>query len=90
MPADNTAVKKDNTAVNKGDRTAGAPTADQQSNGKSDLEMTRQIRRAIVGDKSLSTYAHNVKIVTQHGGAITAANRREGGACLEVWLPAPR
>lgn len=28
-------------------------------------------------------------IVTQHGGAITAANRREGGACLEVWLPAP-
>ena len=29
-------------------------------------------------------------IVTQHGGTITAANRREGGACLEVWLPAPR
>ena len=26
-------------------------------------------------------------IVTQHGGAITATNRREGGACLEVWLP---
>ncbi len=29
-------------------------------------------------------------IVTQHGGAITATNRREGGACLEVWLPAAR
>lgn len=29
-------------------------------------------------------------IVTQHGGVITASNRREGGACLEVWLPAPR
>ena len=28
-------------------------------------------------------------IITQHGGTITAANRREGGACLEVWLPAP-
>jgi two-component system C4-dicarboxylate transport sensor histidine kinase DctB len=26
-------------------------------------------------------------IVTQHGGAITASNRKEGGACLEVWLP---
>jgi len=26
-------------------------------------------------------------IVTQHGGTITASNRREGGACLEVWLP---
>jgi signal transduction histidine kinase len=29
-------------------------------------------------------------IVTQHGGTNTASNRREGGACLEVWLPAPR
>jgi signal transduction histidine kinase len=28
-------------------------------------------------------------IITQHGGTITAANRPEGGACLEVWLPAP-
>jgi signal transduction histidine kinase len=27
-------------------------------------------------------------IVTQHGGSITASNRAEGGACLEVWLPA--
>ncbi|HYK62329.1 MAG TPA: ATP-binding protein [Bryobacteraceae bacterium] len=27
-------------------------------------------------------------IVTQHGGAISASNRNEGGACLEVWLPA--
>jgi signal transduction histidine kinase len=27
-------------------------------------------------------------IVTQHGGTISAANRPEGGACLEVWLPA--
>ena len=29
-------------------------------------------------------------IVTQHGGSITASNRAEGGACLEVWLPAER
>jgi signal transduction histidine kinase len=29
-------------------------------------------------------------IVTQHGGTIAAGNRAEGGACLEVWLPAPR
>jgi hyperosmotically inducible protein len=57
----------DNTAVNKRDRTATAQTADQQSNGRSDLETSRQIRRAIVNDKSLSTYAHNIKIITQHG-----------------------
>ena len=31
------------------------------------------------------TIAHG--IVTQHGGTITASNRKEGGACLEVWLP---
>jgi signal transduction histidine kinase len=29
-------------------------------------------------------------IVTQHGGTIAASNRAEGGACLEVWLPAAR
>jgi signal transduction histidine kinase len=29
-------------------------------------------------------------IVTQHGGTVTAANREDGGARLEVWLPAPR
>ena len=29
-------------------------------------------------------------IVTQHGGTISASNRAEGGACLEVWLPAAR
>jgi signal transduction histidine kinase len=27
-------------------------------------------------------------IVTQHGGTIAASNRQEGGARLEVWLPA--
>jgi osmotically-inducible protein OsmY len=27
----------------------------------------RKIRRAVVADKSLSTYAHNVKIVAQNG-----------------------
>jgi hyperosmotically inducible protein len=32
-----------------------------------DREITRKIRAAIVGDKSLSTYAHNIKIITQDG-----------------------
>jgi SH3 domain-containing YSC84-like protein 1 len=54
----------DNTANNQA---ASAPTADQQGNGKSDLQLTASIRRSIVADGSLSTYAHNVKIVVQNG-----------------------
>jgi hyperosmotically inducible protein len=57
----------DNTRVNKRDRAAAQPTADQQQNNRSDVTITRDIRRAIVADKRLSTYAHNVKIITQQG-----------------------
>jgi hyperosmotically inducible protein len=57
----------DNTKVNARDRKAGARTADQQSQAKSDVETTRQIRRAIVADKQLSTNAHNVKVITKAG-----------------------
>jgi hyperosmotically inducible periplasmic protein len=60
----------DNTKVNKQDRAAGAVTADQQKENRSDRELTQQIRKAVTADKSLSTYAHNVKIVAQ-GGAVT-------------------
>jgi osmotically-inducible protein OsmY len=42
-------------------------TADQQSNAKSDVELTRRIRRAVVKDHSLSMLAHNVKIVSANG-----------------------
>jgi hyperosmotically inducible protein len=42
-------------------------TADQQKENRSDRELTRDIRRAIVKDKSLSTDAHNVKVVAAKG-----------------------
>ncbi len=61
------AQEPDNTAVNKRDRSASEPTADQQKMNAGDRTITRQIRRAIVSDKSLSTYAHNVKIIAQNG-----------------------
>jgi hyperosmotically inducible protein len=57
----------DNSKVNQQDRSTAEPTADQQKNNKTDLEITRDIRRSLMNDKSLSTYAHNVKIITQHG-----------------------
>jgi hyperosmotically inducible periplasmic protein len=60
----------DNTKVNKRDRNKAEPTADQQKENRSDRDLTKQIRRALVKDKSLSTYAHNVKIISQ-GGMVT-------------------
>ena len=42
-------------------------TADNQPNAKSDLQITAKIRRTIISDKNLSTYAHNVKIITANG-----------------------
>lgn len=53
----------DNTKANKGIET----TAEQQGEKGADRKTTQQIRRAIVKDKSLSTYAHNVKIITKNG-----------------------
>lgn len=64
----NTAIAKpDNTKVNQRDRNKAEPTADQQRENKSDRELARQIRRALVKDKSLSTYAHNIKVISQDG-----------------------
>jgi len=57
----------DNTKVNTRDRQPSAVTADQQKNNKGDLETTRQIRKALTDDKSLSTYAHNIKVITRNG-----------------------
>lgn len=60
-------TQPDNTRVNKEDRSSTAVTADQQKNNHSDRYLTQQIRKAVMADKSLSTYAHNVKIVSQNG-----------------------
>jgi hyperosmotically inducible periplasmic protein len=60
-------TKPDNTKVNKRDRKAGEATADQQKVNPTDRELTRNIRRSIMADKSLSSYAHNVKIISQNG-----------------------
>jgi hyperosmotically inducible periplasmic protein len=56
--------QQDNTSNNK-DQTR--PTADQQNENASDRATTQQIRKAIHDDKDLSTYAHNIKIITQEG-----------------------
>ena len=57
----------DNTKMNKQDNGENGTTAQQQKETPADREMTQQVRKAIMADKSLSTYAHNVKIVSQNG-----------------------
>jgi hyperosmotically inducible protein len=57
----------DNTKVNERDKSSSEPTADQQKDNRSDRGITQQIRQSVMKDKSLSTYAHNVKIISQDG-----------------------
>lgn len=53
----------DNSAQNK----SQTQTADNQSNTKSDRMTTANVRKAIMADKDLSVYGHNVKIITLNG-----------------------
>jgi hyperosmotically inducible protein len=59
--------KPDNTKVNKRDRNPGEVTADQQKGNAADRELTKKIRQSIMADKALSSYAHNIKIISQDG-----------------------
>jgi hyperosmotically inducible protein len=56
-PPDNTKQNKDQTS----------PTADQQKMNPADRVLTQKIRKAIHEDTTLSTYAHNIKIISQDG-----------------------
>ena len=57
----------DNTAVNQRDRGHQTLTPIDQSSNPADLQTTRNIRRSLVEDDSLSTDARNIKIITLNG-----------------------
>jgi hyperosmotically inducible protein len=61
---DSQQTSPDNTKQNKDQ---APPTADQQKMNPADRAITQKIRKAIHDDTSLSTYAHNIKIITQDG-----------------------
>ena len=61
--AQDAASKPDNSAQNKGQD----QTAQDQSNVQSDRETTAKVRKALIADKDLSMYAHNIKIITRNG-----------------------
>jgi osmotically-inducible protein OsmY len=54
----------DNSGVNQNQN---PPTADQQKMNPADRDLTKKIRMALHDDKSLSMYAHNIKIISQDG-----------------------
>ena len=57
----------DNTKVNQRDQSQNEATADKQKENGTDRQLAQQIRRALVKDKSLSTNAHNIKVIAQNG-----------------------
>lgn len=63
-------TQPDNTANNANDH-AHSQTPMDQSNDAKDIEITAEIRRAVVDDATMSTNAKNVKIITAKGGAVT-------------------
>jgi osmotically-inducible protein OsmY len=64
------AKEVDNTKMNQRDSQSNTLTPEDQSQASNaDVELTRRIRQELVNDKSLSTNAQNVKIITVNGVA---------------------
>ena len=57
----------DNTKNNKGDQSSDATTADKQKMNPADRDLTKKIRTPRCTAILLSTYAHNIKIISQDG-----------------------
>jgi hyperosmotically inducible protein len=60
----------DNTKSNQTDASNREVTADSQKENETDRGLVSRIRKSLMADKALSTYAHNVKIVAI-GGQVT-------------------
>jgi len=67
MQSTNQTAAPDNTKSNREDPSNMNQTADRQPNNTTDMDVTRRIRSSVIADKNLSTYGHNVKIVTANG-----------------------
>ena len=64
---DNSTPAANNSGRNERDRSGDTKTSGDQSNSSADIKMTAAIRRAVMGDDSLSMTAKNVKIITADG-----------------------
>ncbi len=57
----------DNTERNVRDRSGATLTPGDQSETEADRTLTQRVRQAVVADESLSTNAHNIKIISVDG-----------------------
>ncbi len=73
------APKADNTKMNQRDRSADAMVPMDQPNNRADLKLAAAVRSAIVHDSSLSTMAHNIKLIAA-SGAVTLRGPVQTGA----------
>jgi hyperosmotically inducible periplasmic protein len=60
-------VPADNSKSNQMDASNRQVTADDQKENDTDRGLTQRIRKSVMADKDLSTYAHNVKVVSING-----------------------
>jgi hyperosmotically inducible periplasmic protein len=60
----------DNSRVNVQNRAGTQVTAENQSSDSKDIEITQEIRRELMQDDDLSTYAKNIKVVTRSGKVV--------------------
>jgi hyperosmotically inducible protein len=81
-PAPPAQTAPDNTGRNVRDRSGDTLTPGDQSESQADRTLTQRIRKAVVADKSLSTTAKNIKIITNDGlvtlrGPVNNAQEKE-------------
>ena len=57
----------DNTGRNVQDRSGATLTPGDQSESEADRTLTQKVRQAVMADDSLSTTAHNIKIISVNG-----------------------
>jgi osmotically-inducible protein OsmY len=88
-----TGAPADNSRTNASDAHMDA-SADAQKNDNIDLSLTRRIRERVMADKSLSTYARNVKIVSVDGtvtlnGVVGSADEKASVLAKAVAVAGP-
>jgi osmotically-inducible protein OsmY len=84
VTATQTSPRADNTDINQRDKGTATKTPQNQSNKDQDRTQLAAVRRAIVGEKSLSSMAHNVKILVENGSVTLRGPVKDAGEKAQV------